>query len=1081
MSAYSQPYELYDALPNPLFLYTAKGEFHYMNTAAADIIKSHKAVSILDFFSFFKADHKTVLTRHQKLKSNSQKDAKISYTALFDADASFLRYGSISTRIFSGEGNNVLFISQVALTDLSRETQLEKEVFREKYELILETTPAMIWITNRENRPIYSNRSMRDFLGADITKMESQKEFELLIHPDDVPIAITAFNTSIIKRQPVRNEFRILTAAGSYKWVIEEAAPQFDKNNTYLGYNGKLTDIDEIKRIQEDLQHTQHELGFLINEAGLFVCRHSLDGTIQDVSPSCREILGYQQEELRGASMEKLVHPDDFNRNFKSSAFTESINSHIRLVNRIKTKENVYKWIEMQGAFIRDHSGQATGIICMARDISSQLEAEQKLGLSKRFLENTRSMIAVTGKDRKIEWVNESFCDTTGFTREELIGKKASDLLHGPLTDKKTVQFMREKLDAGEVFECELVNYTKDRKPYWIFFRCEPIRNSAGEIEKYFAIEEDISHRKSQEESLRIAATFPELNPNPVLRINRKGDVLYRNPPAASMNEIFYKGSFYSLSDLCRMIASSDGKKLVLSPVEINRKYYEITCLEVEDSNFINIYCSDITELTNTALRLKNSERKYRTLAENSKDMICLHNAFDQFLYVSPSSKLLLEFEPDELAGQALSAICHPEDQLLLRKSFEKIIEGKNEMITLELRMRKKSGVYTWVELQLFPILEEAEIAGVQSSTRDISQQKFQELRLKVNELKYRRLIDNMDLGYMEVGKDGKVSYANESFCRMTKFSSYELVGGSPEVLLLPLDEQQEEMRIHNKNRQEGIAEVYQMQIKRKDGVIRTLLISGAPLVNEEGAIVGSAGIHWDITPLLEMEIRLHEKEVQRQRSILQASIRTEEKQKQTLGRELHDGLGQLLAYISLNMQLLLDKKCEAKEIVDKTKELINNAIAEVRQLSRTLIPVALDNTKSLLDIISESLVLYANMRGLRFEIEQYDTKIDQKLDVDQKHIIFRIVQELTNNTIKYADASVITLNVTATTRSVSVLYTDNGIGFNPKKIRKGVGFESIQTRIESYNGKLSINSSPGKGAQVSFTIPLINTKVLFN
>jgi signal transduction histidine kinase len=216
----------------------------------------------------------------------------------------------------------------------------------------------------------------------------------------------------------------------------------------------------------------------------------------------------------------------------------------------------------------------------------------------------------------------------------------------------------------------------------------------------------------------------------------------------------------------------------------------------------------------------------------------------------------------------------------------------------------------------------------------------------------------------------------------------------------------------------------------------------------------------------------LHDKEIQRQRSILQASIRAEEKQKQFLGRELHDGLGQMLAYISLNLQLMLDKQTPVEEIVEKTKALINKAIADIRQLSRTLIPVALDSTKSLKEILTESLVTYANMKGLRFDFVVYDPMIDQKLSQDQKHSIFRIIQELTNNTIKYADANLITLSIRDTGKQCAIRYTDDGRGFVVKKIKKGVGTESIETRVESYKGTVSIQSGKGKGVKVQISIP---------
>jgi len=130
-------------------------------------------------------------------------------------------------------------------------------------------------------------------------------------------------------------------------------------------------------------------------------------------------------------------------------------------------------------------------------------------------------------------------------------------------------------------------------------------------------------------------------------------------------------------------------------------------------------------------------------------------------------------------------------------------------------------------------------------------------------------------------------------------------------------------------------------------------------------------------------------------------------------------------------------------------------------------------HTKQLQEIIHESLVLYANLKGIRFDIEQYDETADRKLNLDQKHIVFRILQELTNNTIKYADATLIKLSIHCKNKFCHFEYSDNGKGFNPVKVKKGVGFESIHTRIESYNGKLQFNSKPGKGMKAVFSLPL--------
>ena len=819
-------------LPEPVFIYSPEGAIHFTNSTAREYLEKWQCAHIKNFFDLFQSDRAEIQQYHQELASQ-QKSHRAFHTTV-DTELTRLQYVVLQTKWWQKGDDAFHFISQLHIRDLKEEELIEREVFHEKYEHLLENAPAMIWFTNRENTPVFNNKTLRNFLGADLCKL-TKEEFIALIHPSDRKVAIDDFYEAVVNKREFSGEFRVHIRNGTYKWVLEKASPQFDQQGQYLGYNGTFTDITELKATQESLL----------------------------------------------------------------------------------------------------------------------------------------------------------------FTRTETL----------------------------------------------------------------------------------IAASFPEFNPNPLIRLNVKGDILFRNESSQWLEDVFYENRYYSLNEFCIFIARHTVDRHWYHQVEISRKYFNIYCRKMEQTSYINVYFNDVTGLVHATMQLKNNEKKYRYLAENSKDLICLHNNFDHLIYVSPSAQKLLHYDAEDMLGKTLMEFCHPEDAILYRSAMDKINAGKEDIITLEIRLRNIHGNFQWFEMQLYPVMENGEVSAIQSSSRDVSQLKFQELRTKMSELKYRKLIDNMDLGYVEVDDNGKMIYANESFCRLTRYSLEELAGKSPEELLLTDKELKDEMNAHNELRKQGVAEVYQLRIKRKDGVERTVLISGSPVINEQGMISGSAGIHWDITPMIEMEEMLHDKEIQRQRSILQASIRTEEKQKQTLGRELHDGLGQMLAYISLNMQLMLDKQVPAREIVENTKVLINKAITDIRQLSRTLIPVALDSTKSLREILSEALASFVNMKGLRFEFVVYDPAIDQKLSLDQKHSIFRIVQELTNNTIKYAEAGQITVSIRDTGKQCAIRYTDDGKGFTRHKVKKGVGFESIETRVESYQGKLSIQSGKGKGIKVQISIPYSKQK----
>jgi signal transduction histidine kinase len=89
------------------------------------------------------------------------------------------------------------------------------------------------------------------------------------------------------------------------------------------------------------------------------------------------------------------------------------------------------------------------------------------------------------------------------------------------------------------------------------------------------------------------------------------------------------------------------------------------------------------------------------------------------------------------------------------------------------------------------------------------------------------------------------------------------------------------------------------------------------------------------------------------------------------------------------------------------------------------------------------------------------------------KLTVFRIVQEQLNNIGKYAKATMVTITISNDTKEVSLRICDNGIGFNPKEKRAGVGLTNIYNRVESYNGTVDIKSAPGEGCNLQLRIPL--------
>jgi len=135
-----------------------------------------------------------------------------------------------------------------------------------------------------------------------------------------------------------------------------------------------------------------------------------------------------------------------------------------------------------------------------------QIEAQEaeahKLAL---IASRTDNAVILTDAEARVEWVNEGFERITGYTLEEVKGQVPGRLLQGPETDPTTVDYMRRRLAEGEGFNVEIVNYSKYGRRYWLAIEVQPIRDEAGEIVNYMAIETDITARK---ESQEIAALF---------------------------------------------------------------------------------------------------------------------------------------------------------------------------------------------------------------------------------------------------------------------------------------------------------------------------------------------------------------------------------------------------------------------------------------------------------------------------------------------------------------------------------------------------------------------------------------------
>ena len=221
-------------------------------------------------------------------------------------------------------------------------------------------------------------------------------------------------------------------------------------------------------------------------------------------------------------------------------------------------------------------------------------------------------------------------------------------------------------------------------------------------------------------------------------------------------------------------------------------------------------------------------------------------------------------------------------------------------------------------------------------------------------------------------------------------------------------------------------------------------------------------------TALKQMEKQIQDQQIQEQKKIARAIINAQEKERDHIGQELHDNVNQLLAGAKMHLSIAGKKSAAIKEAVKFPMEVIDHSIREIRALaSREVTPIKNidleELTGGLLEQLCNNTILKAS-----FNYDIGEIIIGDELKVN----IYRILQEQLNNIVNHAQASNVTVSITVAESHIKVLVEDDGKGFDVSKKRNGIGISNIMNRVESFNGALQIDSSPGQGCRIKINIP---------
>ena len=787
-------------------------------------------------------------------------------------------------------------------------------------------------------------------------------------------------------------------------------------------------------------------------------------------------------------------------------------------------------WTNMELDILRVFASNLAGVFERKEGERKLMESEVKF---KSLFQNSLDVIYVLDKQCTIKYVTPSVEIVFGYKDEEVTGRNGFTFIHHE--DLNRAKKLFEDLKNNPALNAVTDIRVKDKKGKWIWVEAKGINKFDDEIICGAIVNfHDISDRKQSEQQLQGYSEHITNILNSItdgfIALDNNFNILWWNPIAEQLTgvkdvDVLGKNLWVALPELRNTVALAEYKKTIASKtgsafelyIRKLKVYFDVNAYPSQQGLFV--YFKDITHRKNQEMLLSLEKE---VLELNTNPSASLKNTVDYFLEgmekLNPGmhcSVLLL----DE-SGRHVKHLSAP----TLSPDYINAIDGlkigpKNGSCGTAMFLHKTVIVtdintdplwedyktlissYQLKSCWSFPIISSSnKVLGSFAGYYKIKQSPTEEQLSFFN-----RVAALMGVIIENKQAEQKVSISNERYLLVTKATNdaiwdydikakriywgesfYSLFGykaddhasqhGFWESKVHPDEHKQIKELYDNaiKNKERGVVNS-EYHFLRADGKYSLVADRAFIVYDNDGEPARFVGSMQDVTERRKLEQRLLKQEINKEKSIAQAVVDAQEKERAEIGKELHDNVNQILSTAKLYLELAKTDVKQKDELIKRSADSIFNAINEIRHISKALVPASVKDLgliDSIKDLV-ESLRMTKALQVKFIHAGDFDNIISDK----QKLMLFRIIQEQVNNVLKHAEAAQIIISLKLTDKTISLSIEDNGKGFDLEKIKfkKGVGLSNIESRAHLFNGKVTITTAPKKGCKLFIEIPIHN------
>lgn len=910
----------------------------------------------------------------------------------------------------------------------------------------------------------------------------------------------------VILRKPDKNGEVVVNA-----W---EFSGQTDaQGNVYeilcTGYN-----ITDQIRIQNDLSVLVSTMSDILMVVGT-------DFKIKYLSNSWERLLNQSVEGWLGANYLALIHEAD----------KEKLTIAVQSIGESQTQTSVeYRILSFSGEWIWLRSSinydEATkNLVFTSQNISDNKEKEEKLKELALVASQTTDAIIIADAQGRITWINKAYQELTGYSLEEVLGRKPSELIHGPLTDPKTIEKIRDAIKNRVPISEVILNYTKDKQTYWIDITINPVFDEHNVCTNFIAVERNISAKKIAEDELR-ATKASLLQTSEVAlvggwELTLPDRALYWNEITRSIFEVepefsptleksvnFYTPEYRNIlmKSLDDCISNHKGFDIEMEIITQKgaKKWLRLIGKMDTESTPQKAYgvVQDITKVKIAEAEAKKSTLLLQKLSSQVPGSLYLYEFSENtgkfsFPYVSAGISEIYEVTPDEVIHnpELIFSRIIPEDQQRVIDSMELALLSFDRW-EQEFRILDSKGNIKWLRAASTP--EKTATSSLHGYLQDITKKKEIENEITNSEKKFKSLFDFSSDAIFLFTEDGVIDCNDAALKLLGMTAKTQILGQNPADFSPEFQPNGQKSidSVNEKLEELTNREFYNFEFVHKrydtgenfpcDILLNTIELGGKKVVQS---------VIRDITARKETEAHLL-----RAREQAEAASRSKSEFLANMSHEIRTPLNGVIGFTDLLLRTQLDETQRqymstvhqsANALLDIINDILDFSKIEAGKLE--LAPEKID----LLELggqVADMIKFQAHRKDLEMLLN-ISPLVNRFIHADPVRLR-QVLVNLLGNAVKFTQSGEIELKVEVLSSSPNnpTLFRfsvrDTGVGIEPKNQQKifeafsqedasttrkfggtGLGLTIANKLLALMNSKLQLESTPGKGSIFYFDV----------